>query len=422
MKTDNHFRILIVDDNPAIHEDFRKILAGRSAEDSAEDDILDAFLSEAESAASTNAAGGFRAKDFDLTSAHQGEEAYDLVRASLTERKPFALAFVDVRMPPGWDGIQTLEKIFAADPNIQAVICTAYSDYSYEEMMSTLGASERLLILKKPFDPIEVQQLANALVEKWKLAASNRERLEEVRAYAASLETVNRALTSDKAMADEFSRTRTDFILGVGRALSAPASVIAQHASLPSDLAPVAGELLELLAQVSSLAELEGGLRRPVFGAARPCEAFEAAVSAATSFARSKGLTFQATGLDSLPERVRCDLRSLTELLSHLLQGALDICPGAGVQMHAAFESDPGSGSAPLRVVVKIDGLDLDPSAKATIFEAFGQESERLHLAIARQLARLQRWEMFAETNAQHGVQLILRAKLDIDMHRSLAA
>jgi len=74
-----------------------------------------------------------------------------------------------VRMPPGWDGIETISRIWEADPDIQVVLCTAYSDYSWDEIAGRLGSTDRLVILKKPFDAVEVLQLASALTEKWAL-------------------------------------------------------------------------------------------------------------------------------------------------------------------------------------------------------------------------------------------------------------
>ena len=72
-------------------------------------------------------------------------------------------------MPPGWDGVETFQEIWQVDPYIQMVICTAYSDYSWDETIKKLGESENLLILKKPFDVIEVRQLAYSLSRKWKI-------------------------------------------------------------------------------------------------------------------------------------------------------------------------------------------------------------------------------------------------------------
>jgi signal transduction histidine kinase/ActR/RegA family two-component response regulator len=92
------------------------------------------------------------------------------------------MAFMDVRMPPGWDGIETTAEIWKLDPDVQIVICTAYSDYSWSDLHEKLGHTDRLVILKKPFDNIEVLQLAHAVCEKWRL-------LQQTRAQVFELET-----------------------------------------------------------------------------------------------------------------------------------------------------------------------------------------------------------------------------------------
>jgi two-component system NtrC family sensor kinase len=155
-------RILLVDDMPAIHEDFCKILApatpARSALDATRALLFDEQPSPPPSAR------------FELESVYQGQEALARVDASVRERRPYAMAFVDMRMPPGWDGVETIERLWAVDPRLQVVICTAYSDTSWEEVLQRLDARDRLLVLKKPFDTIEVRQLASALCAKWRMA------------------------------------------------------------------------------------------------------------------------------------------------------------------------------------------------------------------------------------------------------------
>src|SRR6185503_5304372 len=72
--------------------------------------------------------------------------------------------------PPGWDGLETIDHLWREDPRLQVVICTAYSDYSWEDIVKRFGYNDRLLLLKKPFDNAEVSQVACALTEKWQLA------------------------------------------------------------------------------------------------------------------------------------------------------------------------------------------------------------------------------------------------------------
>lgn len=161
-------RILVVDDNPAIHDDFQKILGGSGAT------VTD--ISAAEAALfGDDISSSVEATTYDLTFASQGEEGLGKVEMAIEEGRPFSLAFVDVRMPPGWDGIETISRIWKVAPDLQVVICTAYSDYSWEEMVRKLGKTDRLLILKKPFDTVEVHQIASAMTEKWSLHQQQRQ-------------------------------------------------------------------------------------------------------------------------------------------------------------------------------------------------------------------------------------------------------
>ena len=155
---DRNSMIIIIDDNEAIHSDFAKILGGGNGQ-GLED--LEATIFD-ENEANNNGKWGFK-----LESAYQGKEGYEKVKNAVLRGQPFAMAFVDMRMPPGWDGLETIQHIWKVDPDLQVVICTAYSDYSWEELMENLGQTDQLLILKKPFDNAEVQQLAASLTEKW---------------------------------------------------------------------------------------------------------------------------------------------------------------------------------------------------------------------------------------------------------------
>jgi diguanylate cyclase len=172
-----HRRILIVDDNASIHLDFRKVL-GAQAEHSAQAalDVLEANLFGETVAASSR-------PSFDIDSAHQGQEGVAMVRQALAEGRPYAMAFVDMRMPPGWDGLKTIEHLWTEDPDVQVVICSAHTDYDWTEVVDRLGHSDKLLVLRKPAEPIEVLQCATALSRKWendRLVREQMVRLEEV--------------------------------------------------------------------------------------------------------------------------------------------------------------------------------------------------------------------------------------------------
>jgi len=191
-------RILVVDDNRAIHEDFRKILGTDTAITAFEDEEA-AFFG---TAPSTPVAPQRQA--FELDFASQGNEALEKVTAANGSGSRYSVVFMDVRMPPGWDGIETTARLWKVDPDLQVVICTAYSDYSWEEMIRQLGYSDRLLILKKPFDPIEVLQFTHALTGKWSLMQQMRQQSESleqaVQARTAELESANILLEKEIAV------------------------------------------------------------------------------------------------------------------------------------------------------------------------------------------------------------------------------
>jgi len=152
-------RILIIDDNAQIHEDFRKILATS--------DNGDAALAADECALFGAAAATRSRPSFELDFALQGEEGLERVRIALAAGRPYAMAFVDMRMPPGWDGLETIERLWAVDPDLQVAICSAQSDYDWMDVVARLGHADKLLIIKKPFEIIEIIQCASALTRKW---------------------------------------------------------------------------------------------------------------------------------------------------------------------------------------------------------------------------------------------------------------
>ena len=167
-------KILIVDDNPQIHSDFGKILLPNSSQtDLGEFERLIFGEDSDQDIEST--------LDLSLSHAYQGQEALVLVEASMVEGSPFDIAFVDMRMPPGWDGLKTIQELWKVDPELQVVICTAFSDHAWSDVISTPGQTDKLLILKKPFDSSEVYQLASALTKKVRLAKLTASRLNDAK-------------------------------------------------------------------------------------------------------------------------------------------------------------------------------------------------------------------------------------------------
>ncbi len=204
-------RVLIIDDTIAIHQDFEKILSQRVRDKGAIVEAAEALFG----SDSANGLAGIQPCDipgFEMDSAFQGAEAVEMVKRAVAENRPYALAFVDVQMPPGWDGIETIEQIWKADSKIQTVICTAHSVYSYEQILSKLGSSDRLLILKKPFDLAEVALMASSLHKKWLLNRESESRIHQLNSKNLSLSQEQNQLKSRGGELERLVETHTEAI------------------------------------------------------------------------------------------------------------------------------------------------------------------------------------------------------------------
>lgn len=158
-------RILIVDDQ----DDLRELLSNfiLKTGDSNPISIVEKMKAKLSSSSMDLSKTKMKNIDYQVATAENGITAYEMVQNALEKGFPYALIFLDMRMPPGWDGLQTMKKIFEIDKKVQIVLCTAYSDYSWREIVEQIGRRNNLLILKKPFDRMEVAQLALALTEKY---------------------------------------------------------------------------------------------------------------------------------------------------------------------------------------------------------------------------------------------------------------
>ncbi|MEO5970687.1 MAG: ATP-binding protein [Bdellovibrionia bacterium] len=162
-------KILIIDDNADIHNDFKKILLLKTKSTSSKFSELGKQLLEDSDSNLPLVQKGIQ-PEYLIDSAYQGEEGYEMAKSAFAAGKPYALAFVDVRMPPGWDGIKTTEHIFAAVPDTEVVICSAYLDYPWKEFNRRFATADKLVFLRKPFDAMEIQQLALTMTTKWNSA------------------------------------------------------------------------------------------------------------------------------------------------------------------------------------------------------------------------------------------------------------
>ncbi len=196
-------RIMAVDDDHAVLDTYRQVLC-RNGDN--ENGVLSELAGLADALFDTREEETAPAPSdplfHELVRCSQGDEAVETVAKAVGEGRPFAVAFIDVRMPPGPDGIWTAERIREIDPNVEIVMVTGYSDTSPEVMRRRIMPAHKMLYLQKPFHPREISHFAMSLGAKWKketelrtayarLDATNRElreQIEERRKTAAALE------------------------------------------------------------------------------------------------------------------------------------------------------------------------------------------------------------------------------------------
>lgn len=238
--TANHNRrILVIDDNPSIHDDFRKILSPA---------IEGEAMYSARAALFGDAPTMPIRVPFEIDSTDQGQKGLGLVDSAQREGRPYALAFVDMRMPPGWDGLETIEHLWYSQPDLEIVICTAYTDHPWDDVAKRIGQTDKLLILMKPFNSIEVIQLANSLTAKWNLKREIQTQLEHLARCVAqrtahvqeanerAQQAIARRMTggghpSDPAASTASLQAKEEFLAIMSHELLTPMNALATKAS-----------------------------------------------------------------------------------------------------------------------------------------------------------------------------------------------
>ncbi len=159
---DSVWRILAIDDDPLIHRTYAAILKSELEEELNQ-------LSQLSGSVDAASAGG-KALKYELDHAYSGEEGLQKVIEANQAKAPYAIVYMDMRMPPGWDGLETAEKIREVDPAVRIILITAYMDYELDEIRQRIGFD--FIFMSKPIDANELSQSTALMGVQWDRAVS----------------------------------------------------------------------------------------------------------------------------------------------------------------------------------------------------------------------------------------------------------
>lgn len=188
-------RILVVDDDPRVIDAYKMSLELRDS--NIDPNGAEKLGNELFGGITPDPRG--HTKDLKITYVSQGLDAVDTVKAAQSLDKEFSVIFLDMRMPPGIDGRETARRIREIDQEVNIVVVTGFSDHTPLQIAKTAGPMDKLFYLAKPFETVEVQQLAESLSRRWTMDSFMRSTQKQLRRNNKELKQAKVELEASEA-------------------------------------------------------------------------------------------------------------------------------------------------------------------------------------------------------------------------------
>ena len=426
--------ILLVDDNESIHHDITSILSRREDTDGELKNMEAELFGESSSPAQEKEVERI---EYDFEHAYEGAEAIQKVEEAEEVGNPFSMIFMDVRMPPGIDGVQAIQKIWAKYPFIEMVLCTAYSDYSWDQIIESLGSTDKLLFIKKPFDATALKQTALTLTKKWQLqqeAIHYTENLEkEVKERTQQLNQLVKEFKKMKEKAEEASKAKSKFLANISHEIRTPMNGIigmnnfllesdltAEQRELSEMVKSSAESLMRIINDILDLAKIESGKVELEQIPLDLEHIVKSVCQILTVSVKDKPVKISYTISDNIPKRLQGDPTRIRQILLNYGSNAVKFTKEGRINITLTL-----SGKSDKDVIVKLNvsdtGLGIPEEKKSLLFKPFSQADSSttrkfggtgLGLTICKQLATLMDGEVGVKSEPGEGSQFWATVRL----------
>jgi len=414
----NSFRILVADDEQGIIDAYRTVIEDINppfARRSTIEDLEAKLFGEKKPVAP--------APTFTPVLCRRGEEAVETIRKAREAGEEYPVVFLDVRMPPGIDGIEAAARIRTIDPEVNIVIVTGYSDTPLKEIAARVPPLDKLYYISKPFQKMELQQFVFALTAKWRADRTARLAMEQLNQHCRQLEMANAAIQKERVRADAANLAKSEFLAKMSHELRTPLNAVIGFAEVMrtgaygaigneryqrylEDIAFSGNHLLGMINDLLDVSTIDVGMLKVQMENVDLDEAVQGVTSLMRIHAENAkvelNLDHQATQVT-----LQADERRLRQVLVNLIGNAIKFTEAGGrVAMATRVDHDG------LTLSVSDTGIGISQEDLAGIFAPFHQvdhgnsrryDGAGLGLTIAKSLSELMGASLEVESELGRG-------------------